>query len=123
MNPRDPLPGVMTVALDSLRFYSRHGVGAQEREVGNDFEVSVEVDIDAVASDSIDDTVSYADIAAVAAAEMATPSALIEHVAARIRDTLISRFPRIRGGRVRVAKLKPPIAGMELKSASVTLAW
>lgn len=35
----------MTITLDSLRFYAHHGVGAQERVVGNEFEVTVSVEI------------------------------------------------------------------------------
>ena len=56
---------LMTITLDSLRFYAYHGVGAQERVVGNDFEVTVSGDIDPIYTDNLDATVSYADIAAV----------------------------------------------------------
>ncbi|MBD5347136.1 MAG: dihydroneopterin aldolase [Bacteroides sp.] len=114
---------IMSITLDSLRFYARHGVGAQEREVGNDFEVSVSVDIPPVYSDRIEATVNYAEITESVRTEMEIPSALIEHVAVRIRNALMARFPLITGGRVTVCKLKPPIPGAELKSASVTLIW
>lgn len=113
----------MTVTLDSLRFYARHGVGAQERAVGNDFEVTVSIVVPMVYDDDLDSTVSYADIASAIRDEMEVPSALIEHVAVRIRDTLLRRWPQICGGSVRVAKLKPPVARLQLASASVTLDW
>lgn len=119
-----PLPhDRMTITVDALRFYARHGVGAQERAVGNDFEVSVEIEIPPVYTDELTDTVSYADIVDIVKTEMAQPSKLIEHVAARIRDALLRRFPTIRSGRVRVAKLTPPIPGAQMASAAVTLAW
>lgn len=114
---------LMTITLDSLRFYAFHGVGAQERVVGNDFEVTVSVDIDPPCTDDLDATVSYADIAEIVKKEMAASSALIEHVAMRTRAALLRRFPAIKGGRITVAKLKPPVPGIELRSASVTLAW
>lgn len=66
---------------------------------------------------------SYADIAAIIGEEMAVPSDLIEHVAARIRAAIIGRFPAVTGGSVTVAKIKPPIPGVQLGSASVSLRW
>ena len=57
----------MTITLDSLRFYAYHGVGAQERVVGNEFEVTVSVEIPPVYTDDLSATVSYADIAAIVA--------------------------------------------------------
>ncbi len=121
MEPRQN--DLMTITLDSMRFYAFHGVGAQERVVGNEFEVTVSVDLDPPCSDDLDATVSYADIAAVVSEEMQSPSDLIEHVAMRIRNRLVCTFPAIKGGAVTVAKPKPPMAGIELKSASVTLRW
>lgn len=112
---------MMTITLDSLRFYAYHGVGAQERIVGNDFEVTLSVQIPATASDDLASTVSYADLAEVVRREMSVPSDLIEHVAVRISRAVEAEFPAVAGGSVKVAKLKPPIPGAELRSASVTL--
>lgn len=113
----------MTVTLASMRLYARHGVGAQEREVGNEFEVTVSIEIPPVYTDCLDDTVSYADIAEVVKEQMAVPSLLLEHVAARLRHALTGRFPQILGGAVTVTKLKPPIPATQLRAASVTLTW
>lgn len=113
----------MTVTLASMRLYARHGVGAQEREVGNEFEVTVNIEIPPVYTDSLDDTVSYADIAGLVREQMAIPSMLLEYVAVRLRQALTARFPQILGGSVTVAKLKPPIPAAQLGSASVTLTW
>ncbi|MDE6545060.1 MAG: dihydroneopterin aldolase [Candidatus Amulumruptor sp.] len=113
----------MTVTLDSMRLYARHGVGAQEREVGNLFDVTVSVDIPPVYSDCLNDTVSYADIADLIREQMSIPSMLLEHVAARLRDALTEHFPQITGGSITVAKLTPPIPTIQLRSASVTLTW
>lgn len=113
----------MTITLDSLRFYAYHGVGAQERVVGNEFEVTVSVEIPPVYTDDLSATVSYADIAAIVGEEMAEPSDLIEHVAVRIRAAIMERLPAVIGGGVTVVKHKPPIPGVQLASASVTLRW
>ena len=113
----------MTITLDSLRFYAYHGVGAQERMVGNEFEVTVSVEIPPVYTDDLSATVSYADIAAIVGEEMAEPSDLIEHVAVRIPSgyhgaiTGSDWWWRDRGQ----AQTADP--GVQLASASVTLRW
>lgn len=114
---------LMTITVDRLRVYAHHGVGRQERTVGNDFEVTVSVDIPPVETDHLDSTVSYAEIADIIATEMAIPSMLLEHVCCRIRDAVTASFPQVAGGRVAVSKLTPPIPGAQMGAATVTLAW
>ncbi len=53
---------------------------------------------------------------------MATPSALIEHVAYRIREAVTSRWPLIDSGMVRVAKLTPPVSA-EVAEVAVRIDW
>lgn len=117
---------VTKIQVKGLRLRGYHGVGAQETRVGNIFSYDVEVElpwIDAADSDDIDLTLSYADIVAVVKAVNATPSNLLEHVAARLYRTLCSHFPQITGGMVKVAKLTPPIACSEMDEAAVTISW
>lgn len=121
---------ITTVEVSRLRLYAYHGVFAQERTVGNEFEVSVALRLDvgdsALASDCLGVTVSYADMVEVIREVMAVPSHLLEHVAWRIREALFRRFGHsvtIAGGHVRVAKLTPPVPSAQMASASVTLEW
>ena len=95
-----------SIELNEMRFFAYHGVGSQERRVGNDYVVSLRVDcpIEGVA------------------AEMATPSLLLEHVAGRICRSLTRTFPAVSGGRLRIAKLTPPIPG-EIGEAAVVVEW
>lgn len=53
---------------------------------------------------------------------MSEPSALLEHVAMRIKTALTGRFPLIQGGFIRVAKITPPIAA-ELDSVAIKIEW
>lgn len=76
----------------------------------------------AVDTDELADTVSYADIIAIIKAEMAERSLLIEHVAGRIKRAVTSAFPTIIGGTVTVWKLCPPITA-ELSRVGFTLNW
>lgn len=117
---------VTVITLTDMRFYSRHGVMEQEGLVGNDFLVSVTIELDrCVSSDDLDDTVSYADVAAVVGECMKQPSQLIEHCSYRIaRDLLSAPFgDRINRLMVKVTKPTPPIAGIEMAGASVETLW
>ena len=51
-----------SVRLENLRFYAYHGVMEQERRVGNEFEVTLEVYYpfeNALKSDELEDTLNY----------------------------------------------------------------
>ncbi|MCM1348641.1 MAG: dihydroneopterin aldolase [Firmicutes bacterium] len=117
----------ITISVNRLRLRSFHGVGEQEQCVGNDFEVSVSVcyppALLAAKTDSIDHTLSYADIVAIVREQMDHPARLLEHVCAKLRDALTARYPAIASGKITVAKLLPPIPGVQLQDASVTLTW
>lgn len=113
------------IHIGSMRFYAYHGVLPQEQKAGNYFRVEVTLYTDfsrALTSDSLDDTVNYADIYQVIADEMAHPSQLLEHVAGRIITALTHRFPSITGGKIIVTKEKPPITG-DIRDVSVVVEW
>ena len=123
----------MEIAIEGALFHAAHGWFAQEKAVGNEFRVdlSVMVDVDpsvaraagTVTDEEIEDlwaTVSYADLYEEVDEAMRTPRRLIETVAADIARRVLSRFPKIRGGEVKITKIHPPIPRME-GSASVKL--
>ncbi len=114
----------MTIEIERLRTYAHHGVMPQERRVGNFFETTVRLTYqvaDAV-TDSLDDTINYADITGIITREMAIPSRLLEHVTWRIRASLLHRFPQVTSGMVRVSKTTPPL-GVSVAGAAATLTW
>lgn len=99
------------IYIDNIKIYAYHGVMEQERKVGANFCVSVKVKanlVDAILSDSIDDTVNYADLYAVVEREMAKPSALLEHVAGRIAQAIFDNFYNIMEASVKITKISPP---------------
>lgn len=117
------LPGY--VEIDRLRVHAHHGVMAQEREVGNLFEVSVRLLYDmeqAAESDDVVWALNYADLAAVVKEEMAVPSNLLENVVLRLRKVIRARFPAVLGGSIKIAKLTPPIPG-QMASVSISTEW
>lgn len=95
-----------------MRLYAHHGVMAQEGVVGGEFEVSLRVDYDfaqAIDSDNLADTISYAALCDIVKREMATPSKLLEHVAGRIAKTIVTAYPQTNKVRVKVTKINPPM--------------
>lgn len=100
------------IVLNHLRFHAYHGVMAQERKVGNDYDVSVrlEVPIDRAAlSDEVADTIDYGEVYKLICQEMMVPSNLVERVAYRVGDRLMRRYPSIVSVDVEILKLNPPI--------------
>lgn len=114
---------VTSVEIDRLRVRAFHGVLAQERKVGNDFEVTVRVDYPwDIDSDELDTTLNYAELIDLVKGEMARPSALLEHVTGRIYRRITARWSAVTGGNIKISKLTPPVTA-QIASASVSLSW
>jgi len=111
------------IELKKMIFHSYHGMTDQERIVGNNYRIDIKVFLDlskAIASDKIEDTLNYADIFGLVKEEMTIPSHLLEHVAGRIVQTIKQKYPGISKVTIRLAKIKPPIAG-EIQEAAVVI--
>lgn len=113
-----------TIRVNALRIYAYHGVLPQERTDGNDYLVDIELRVNhalpAVFTDNVDDTINYATLVDIARAEMAVPSDLLEHVAARIAASICNLNADFDRGTVTVTKCRPPY-DCESDGASVTL--
>ena len=111
------------ITINDMRFYAHHGCFEQERVIGTHFRVDLTFRTDtskAEVSDNIADTVSYLDVYQVVKAEMMTPSHLLEHVARRVGERVLSDFPAVEDVTVKVSKLNPPLGG-QMDSVSVEI--
>lgn len=111
------------VRLERVRLHGLHGVLPQERRVGNDYELSLRIGYPlqaAMQSDRVEDTLNYASVYDLVREEFAKPSALIEHVAARLADALFAAFPAITTIDLLLTKRNPPM-GAACDGASVEL--
>ncbi len=111
------------IVLKDLRFHARHGVGAQETLVGNEFTLDLRLRTDlarAVETDDVNDTLSYADVFEAVKDEMSRPSRLLEHVAGRIARRLFHDFPALDEIGLKLMKRNPPM-GADIESAGVEL--
>lgn len=112
-----------TILLPQMQFHAHHGVLPQERLVGAQFTVSIEATVrfdEALLTDRLEGTVSYADIHQAVKEEMAVPSALLEHVAGRIAHRLFQDFPLIEALRIELMKQNPPM-GADIPAAGIRL--
>lgn len=113
------------IRLDDLRFHAYHGVMPQERAIGGDFRVSVELTLcpkeSALVSDQLEGTINYADVSRVVGEEMARPAALLEHLGHRLLKRLLAEFPLADAAKVEICKLAPPLPA-DCKAACVEMA-
>lgn len=112
-----------TISLNNLRFYAYHGVLEQESRVGNEYELSLVLRLDAtpaMQSDNLSHTVSYADVYNVLQEEMALPAHLLEHLVGRIMARLQREFPLLTGATCSITKLVPPIPSFDSSGVTFT---
>lgn len=107
-----PEPTV-TVEISGLSLYTRHGVSEAERDVGQRLVIDVAfelADCDAIVTDSVEDTVNYADACEqVALAAQERSYRTLERLCGAIADRLMERYGAD-SVRVKAAKPEPPIA-------------
>lgn len=111
------------IHLKGMRFYAYHGVGEQERKVGNTFWVDLLVEGDfsrACQSDELSDAINYADLYASVSMVMQVPCNLLEHLAENICRSIKLDFPQLQRVEITLTKQNPPLVG-QLESASVIL--
>ena len=100
------------ITLTGLRGFGYHGVYPEEKREGQEFIVDVTMAVDlrpAALSDDVADTVHYGEVADEVVAEIAGPPLdLIETLAARIADRVLTR-PLVRSVVVTVHKPSAPI--------------
>ncbi|EAC7844169.1 dihydroneopterin aldolase [Listeria monocytogenes] len=103
------------IYLNELVFYGYHGVLAEETKLGQTFRVSLILGLStkkAGISDSVDDTVSYAEVyETVKEIVEGTPFKLIEALAEKIATEVLTGYPLLKEVTVKLIKPNPPIPG------------
>lgn len=112
------------IELRGLRVLGRCGADAAERSEPQPLEIDLDVAADltqASRSDDLADTVDYGPLCdAMAAAVEGEPVALLEHLARRVADAVLSADGRIAAVTVVLRKLRPPVPH-DLASAGIRL--
>jgi 7,8-dihydroneopterin aldolase/epimerase/oxygenase len=111
------------IKLENMEFHAYHGCLEHEKRNGNTFLVTVTMDMDtsqAELSDKLVDTLNYQFVYEIVKTEMEIPSELIEHIARRIQDKIMSQLTGINVLTVLLSKLHPPLGG-KVQSVSIEL--
>ena len=107
------MPRGITIELKNLLFFAYHGLYAEEKKTGNQFEVILTVDF-IPGTDIITDmtsTVNYEQLYALLKAEMQKPRDLLETLIMEVAEHIHSSFPQITKIEISITKLQPPIVG------------
>ncbi|MBR6141775.1 MAG: dihydroneopterin aldolase [Bacteroidaceae bacterium] len=101
------------IAVNRIKVYAYHGCHPQERTVGGDFYVTVSALVDVEPSawrdDQLEGTADYSRFVSITRREMAVPSKLLEHVAARIASSVLDECPSVQKVCVTIEKENPPL--------------
>ena len=110
------------ILVEGIKLYAYHGCLKEEGKIGGNYIVDVCIEADLSkpsATDKLNDTIDYSIVYQIVKSEMAVPSHLIEHVAARIVNKLKTTFSKTKSIEVKVTKLNPPIEGEVEKVCAV----
>lgn len=111
------------IELRNIHLYAHHGVMEQERIVGAWFTTDLTLRLDdhsCAYTDSIESTVSYADVYEIIRCEMQQASKLLEDVCRRIIERIFEKFGQVTEISITLSKDTPPMGGDRM-SARVTL--
>lgn len=115
--------GPDVIHLRGLEFFAFHGVLPEERRLGQQFIIDLDLFYDLQAagkSDRVEDTINYAEVyRTVKGFVEGEPSSLIEHLAEKIAQGILIQFP-CRQVRVELHKPHAPIQGI-FKDVSVEI--
>ncbi len=102
----------VTIEISGLSLYTHHGVSAAEREVGQRLVLDLRLDVgqtDATVTDSIEDTVDYAEVCQlVALVAQQRSHKTLERLCSSIADRLLADY-ELEGVWVKATKPEPPI--------------
>ena len=103
-----------TIHLHQLEFFAFHGLFEEERILGNNFVVSIDVDFESAQTiATISDTIDYSTIYEIVKRRMAIATDLIEIVGQDILSEIHQKFPQVKQIKISIQKSNPPIVGFK----------
>jgi len=111
------------IRINQIKVYAYHGCLHEEKMIGGNYEVDIEMHTDFQAASETDDlskTIDYVSVNRIVEEEMAIRSKLIEQVVWRIGKRMKTEFSTLDKAIITVKKINPPING-NVKDVSVTI--
>ena len=113
------------ISLEGMEFFAYHGCFNEEQIIGTKFIADLFLETETAAaerSDALSETVDYQAVYGLVAEEMKVNSKLLEHLARRIIDRIVKEYPQVKGCRIKISKMNPPVGGkMEKVSIDLTI--
>jgi 7,8-dihydroneopterin aldolase/epimerase/oxygenase len=101
---------MFTIHLTNLKFFAWHGAHEEERILGGEYEMDVEVTFkEKQRITALTDTVDYTKIYTVIKQRMQIPTALLETVVQELAQNIYSTDTRITSVLISLKKINPPI--------------
>ncbi|MBO9151439.1 dihydroneopterin aldolase [Chitinophaga sp. GCM10012297] len=103
---------MLTIALESARFFAFHGLYQEEQVLGNHFILDVQVSIPEPEHPSmLSESVNYEELYNIACGVMKVPQPLLEQVVHDITAAIRERYPAVAHSKVTLRKQAPPFGG------------
>lgn len=105
----------MEVCLESVRFHAYYGLLPQEKQVGNEFELNIQVRYqlkDAeYEADDLSQSLCYAELYKMAQVHLKKRADTLEYACSAIGTDIYNHWPWVNSVEVSITKLSPPIPG------------
>lgn len=114
-----------TVSLEGIEFFARHGLYDFELEKGNIFTVDIFITSFYTDEDlyTLDGTVDYEKVFALAHKVMQEPEKLLETVAHKMAREIAGNFKGIETIKIKIRKKNPPIKNANISHSAFELEW
>lgn len=113
-----------TINLNDVKIYGFHGVSDEEQQVGTWYNITISLNTKlsplSYLNDQLEGTIDYSAVLTLIKEEFAVKSRILEHLAYRIANKILSSFSSVQNVTIEIQKLAPPMSG-NIKSASVKM--
>lgn len=115
------MPSIITIELQGMRLYGKHGLYLEESKLGNEFEVDLKISFKAPKKNitEVRDTIDYVQVFKIVEAQFKQEEHLLETCAFKIAERLYTELNKIIKIQIRLKKLAPPITNF-IGSVGVT---
>ena len=105
----------MRISLNKLLFVGYHGLYPEEKKLGNNYSVEIDIDFNPKQSiiDQLDQTIDYVHVYAIVKKWMEIPTPLLETLLGKIADDILSSQALANKVFVKITKLHLPIPSFE----------
>jgi dihydroneopterin aldolase len=105
---------MLKIYLEELQFFAYHGLYEEERILGNEYVVNINIDYlpNQKIIHSINETVDYTAVYDLLAERMKHPTDLLETIATGFCYQVMEKFPSVQNIEFNIKKLNPPILKM-----------